>query len=99
MAQVGLLTDTGDRWRTSDQKPRWVTSAVPAIAPRVRRINGDRHLPRLQAAPQADIQAATGTEPQISSRAASCAPQLAEPAQRDSRGAGHASDRAAIVAY
>ncbi len=65
LAQVGQLTDKVDRWRTSDQKHRWVASALLAIEPRLRRIKGNRHLLRLQAALQADIQGATGTEPQI----------------------------------
>ena len=62
LAQVGQMTDKVDRWRTSDQKHRWVASALLAIEPRVRRIKGYRHLPRLHAALQADIQGAPGTE-------------------------------------
>ncbi len=65
LAQVGQLTDKVDRWRTSDQKHRWVASALLAIEPRLRRIKGYRHLPRLQAALQVDLQGATGTEPRI----------------------------------
>ncbi len=65
LAQVGQLTDKVDRWRTSDQKHRWVASALLAIEPHVRRSKGYRHLPRLHAALQAAIQGATGTEPRI----------------------------------
>ncbi len=65
LAQVGQLTDKVDRWRTSDQKHRWVASALLAIEPRLRRLKGYRHLPRLQAALQAEQQSATGTEPRI----------------------------------
>lgn len=50
MAQVGQWTDTGDRWRSSDQAPRWVATARLDIAPRLRRITGDRHRPPLRAA-------------------------------------------------
>ena len=55
-AQLGQLTDKVDRWRTSDQKHRWVASALLAIEPRLRRIKGYRHLAQLQAALQRDIQ-------------------------------------------
>ena len=55
-AQLGQLTDKVDRWRTSDQKHRWVASAVLAIEPRLRRIKGYRHIAQLQAALQRDIQ-------------------------------------------
>jgi transposase-like protein len=48
MAQVGQVTDKVDRWRTSDQKQRWVASALLAIEPRLRRIKGYRHLPLLR---------------------------------------------------
>lgn len=55
-AQLGQLTDKVDRWRTSEQKHRWVASALLAIEPRLRRIKGYRHLPQLQAALQREIQ-------------------------------------------
>lgn len=55
-AQLGHLTDKVDRWRTSDQKPRWVASAVLAIEPRLRRIKGYRHRAQLQAVLQREIQ-------------------------------------------
>jgi len=44
-----------DHWRTSDQKQRWVASALLLIEPRLRRINGYRHLPQLRAALQTKI--------------------------------------------
>ena len=53
-AQLGQLTDKVDRWRTSDQKQRWVASALLAIEPRLRRIKGSRHLPMLQEALRAE---------------------------------------------
>lgn len=60
-AQLGQRTDKVDRWRTSDQKQRWVASALLAIEPRLHRIKGYRHLPQLQAAVQQDIQSEAGT--------------------------------------
>lgn len=54
-AQLGHLTDKVDRWRTSDQKQRWVASALLAIEPRLRRIKGYRHLPQLQVALQREL--------------------------------------------
>lgn len=64
-AQLGQLTDKVDRWRTSDQKHRWVASAVLAIEPRLRRIKGYRHLTQLQEALQRDIQREAVTETRI----------------------------------
>ena len=55
-AQLGQVTDKVDRWRTSDQKQRWVASALLTIEPRLRRITGDRHLPQLQEALRREIQ-------------------------------------------
>ena len=52
MAQVGQRTDKIDHWRTSDQKQRWVASALLDIEPRLRRIKGYRQLPLLRAALQ-----------------------------------------------
>lgn len=54
-AQLGQLTDKVDHWRTSDQKQRWVASALILIEPRLRRIKGYRHLPQLRVALQAKI--------------------------------------------
>ncbi|THJ21439.1 MAG: IS256 family transposase [Nitrospira sp. CG24E] len=47
-AQLGQLTDKVDHWRTSDQKQRWVASALLLIEPRLRRIKGYRPLRQLQ---------------------------------------------------
>ena len=52
-AQLGQLTNKVDHWRTSDQKQRWVASALSLIEPRLRRIKGYRYLPQLRAALQA----------------------------------------------
>ena len=52
MAQLGQRTDKVDRWRSSDQKQRWVATALLDLEPRLRRIKGYRHLPLLRAALQ-----------------------------------------------
>lgn len=57
-AQLGQVTDKVDRWRTSDQKHRWVASALLTIEPRLRRIKGYRHLSLLRTALQAEIRRA-----------------------------------------
>ena len=61
-AQLGQVTDKVDRWRTSDQKQRWVASALLTIEPRLRRIKGYRHLSLLRTALQAEIRRAETTE-------------------------------------
>jgi len=50
MAQVGQRTDKVDRWINSEQKQRWVATALLDIEPRLRRIRGYRFLPQLRAA-------------------------------------------------
>jgi len=55
MSQVGQRTDKVDRWRNSDQKQRWVASALLDIEPKLHRIKGYRHLPALRAALQGEI--------------------------------------------
>jgi transposase-like protein len=64
-AQLGQLTDKVDRWHTSDQKHRWVASALLAIEPRLNRIKGYRHLPQLQAALRREIRHEDVTETRI----------------------------------
>ena len=61
-AQLGQITDKVDRWRTSDQKQRWVASALLTVEPRLRRIKGYRHLSLLRTALQAEIRRAETTE-------------------------------------
>jgi len=50
LAQVGQRTDKVDRWVNSEQKHRWVATALLDIEPRLRRIRGYRFLPQLRAA-------------------------------------------------
>jgi len=54
-AQVGRLTDHVDRYRNSDQKQRWVATALLEIEPRLRRVRGMKHLPALRVALQREI--------------------------------------------
>jgi len=65
MAQVGQRTDKIDRWRTSDQKQRWVATALLDIEPRLRRIKGYRHLPLLRAALQRETTTRAGNQEQV----------------------------------
>jgi transposase-like protein len=51
-AHVGRLTDHVDRYRNSEQKQRWVGTALLDIEPRLRRVRGMKHLPALRAALQ-----------------------------------------------
>jgi transposase-like protein len=57
ISQVEQRTGKVDRWRNSEQKQRWVASALLDIEPKLRRIKGYRYLPLLRAALQAEIQA------------------------------------------
>jgi transposase-like protein len=54
-ALLGQRTDKVDRWRTFDQKQRWLTAAPLEIEPRLRRIKGFRALPLLRQALQEDL--------------------------------------------
>ena len=49
LSQVGRYTDKVTHWKNSSQKQRWVASALLWIEPRLRRIKGYRHLPKLRA--------------------------------------------------
>jgi len=44
-----------DRWKNSSQKERWLASALLDIEPRLRRLLGHRHLPKLRAAIREDL--------------------------------------------
>jgi putative transposase len=54
-ALLGQRTDKVDRWRTSDQKQRWLAAALLDIEPRLRRIKGFRALPLLRTALHAEL--------------------------------------------
>ena len=47
-ALVGQRTDKVDRWRNAEQKHRWLATALLDIEPRLRKVRGYRHLPRLR---------------------------------------------------
>ena len=49
-ALIAQRTDKIDCWRNSEQKHRWLATAVLEIEPRLRKVCGYRHLPRLRAA-------------------------------------------------
>ncbi len=52
LAQVEQRTGKVDFWKTSDQKQRWLATALLDIEPRLRRMRGYRALPRLRRALQ-----------------------------------------------
>lgn len=54
-AHVGRLTDHVDHYRNSEQKQRWVATALLEIEPRLRRVRGMKHLPTLRAAMQREM--------------------------------------------
>jgi putative transposase len=54
-ALVGRRTDKFDCWRNSEQKHRWLATTVLEIEPRLRKVRGDRHLPRLRAVLQSTL--------------------------------------------
>ncbi len=49
---IGNRTGKVDRWRNSEQKQRWLATAILDIEPRLRTVVGYRQLPRLRAALQ-----------------------------------------------
>jgi transposase-like protein len=46
--QLGRYTDRVDRWKTSDQRRRWIASALIYIEPRLRHVKGKEFLPTLR---------------------------------------------------
>lgn len=50
MAQIDQKTDKVDYWRNSNQKQRWLATALLDIEPRLNKIKGYRHLPELRLA-------------------------------------------------
>ncbi len=54
-AHVGRLTDHVDHYRNSEQKQRWVATALLEIEPRLRRVRGMKHLPALRAVIQREM--------------------------------------------
>jgi transposase-like protein len=56
MAQIGQKLDKVDYWKNSNQKQRWLASALLDIEPRLNRVKGYRYLPELRLALQREIQ-------------------------------------------
>lgn len=48
-ALIGQRTDKVDCWRNADQKHRWLATTLLDIEPRLRKVSGYQHLPRLRA--------------------------------------------------
>ncbi len=61
-ALIGQRTDKVDRWRNSNQKQRWVATALLDIEPRLNRVSGYRHLPALRAALISEVRRASGQD-------------------------------------
>jgi transposase-like protein len=55
MSLIGQATDKVDYWKNSDQKQRWLATALLDIEPRLNRVCGYRHLPRLREALQREL--------------------------------------------
>jgi hypothetical protein len=53
-----------DAWKTSNQKQRWLASALLDIEPRLRRVMGHKHLPALRQALMQDLGRAAGVPEQ-----------------------------------
>jgi transposase-like protein len=62
LALVGQKTDKVDYWKNSNQKQRWVATALLDIEPRLNRISGYRKLKSLRAAIQKELTKAKGKE-------------------------------------
>lgn len=54
--QLGLYTDRVCRWQNSDQRQRWVATALLEIEPNFKKIKGYQHLPKLRAAMRAEAE-------------------------------------------
>jgi len=54
-AAVAARCDKVDHWVNSSQRHRWVAAALLDIEPRLRRVKGYRHLPKLRAALQRNL--------------------------------------------
>jgi transposase-like protein len=51
-----------DHWKNSNQKQRWMVAALIDIEPRLRRVRGYRHLPKLRDAIQRELKLAPAVE-------------------------------------
>jgi len=55
MSLIGQRTDKVDYWKNSNQKQRWLATALLDIEPRLNRIRGYKQLPELRAAIQREL--------------------------------------------
>lgn len=62
LALVGQKTDKVDYWKNSDQKQRWVATALLSIEPRLNRVSGYKHLKGFRVALQKEIHQLKGKE-------------------------------------
>ena len=53
--QLATHTDRVDRWQNSDQRQRWVSTALLIIEPRLRMVKGFKHLQELREAMNAEV--------------------------------------------
>lgn len=63
-AMVGKRCDNVDHWKTSNQKHRWMAAALLDIEPRLRRIRGYQHLPKLRLALKRELHQGTPNQSQ-----------------------------------
>lgn len=47
---LGIYTDRVDYWKTSEQRQRWVATALLEVEPRLRKVAGHQHLKQLRSA-------------------------------------------------
>ena len=55
LSQVGRRCRNVGRWHNSSQRQRWMASALLDIEPRLNRIQGYKHLPKLREAIQKEL--------------------------------------------
>jgi transposase-like protein len=55
MALIGQMVDKVDYWKNSNQKQRWLATALVDIEPRLNRTNGYKFLPALKTALQTEL--------------------------------------------
>ena len=47
---LGIYTDRVDYWKNSEQRQRWVATALLQIEPKLRKVAGHQHLKQLRSA-------------------------------------------------
>ncbi len=59
---LGIYTDRVDYWKTSEQRQRWVATALLAIEPRLNKVAGHQHLKQLRSAMAQLLEKRNGTD-------------------------------------